>query len=409
MFQQVIKSKKDKSKFTISLSKLLVSLAIICSFLGSGVSFGTLFGINIIPERIIGIICALWLILNSLLVKNYQIKYGSIAVAYIYIVIISLLFSENHLKSLSLLLDYLCVFSIFSIIAVNVVDEKTYKENCNLFLFCVLLTIVICFYEYITRHHVARNYSQAYSKEEWAYEYTIKAPTAFLYNPNNVAVVMLISIPLMLDKIRIQDRFFYKSIWFFVVVLDFTVIFMTGSRGALVGGAFIVITYFFLSNMKLRLKLFILIFCWIVISCCSDFIFRQLEYGGMIENGKINIFSDGDGGRKNIALQALQNVFVRNPLLGSGAGAIENKGLISAHNMPIEIICNYGLVGLLIFVVLIAKLVKRFFSQNNKIISMCLLLAFFISMVIPPTIMTLPVLFIPISLRTGRSVGYKKR
>lgn len=382
---------------------MLVSLAIICSFLGSGVSIGTVLGFAVLPVRVIGIICAIRIILTLLSDRSCRLKIQYIVVSYIYMLIVTLLFSENYLNSFSLLLDYLCVISIFCVIVLNTINEDSYTKYSYLFLVCTLITIAICFYEYITLHHVANNYTQAYSMSDWAYSYTIKAPTAFLYNPNNVAVLMIIALPLILEKTKERCTSIKRIGWFVLVILDIAVVFMTGSRGGLVAGAAVLGIYFVASDIKLWKKLIVLIVVFAVVIYFSNFILDQMEYGGMLENGKINLFADGDGGRSSIAKAALENVFTNNLLFGSGASALENRGGMSAHNTIIEVLCNYGVFGTVIFIILIVRLLKRLLSQNNRIISILLALAFFMSMFIPPTIMTLSVLFIPLALRVGRS------
>ena len=390
-------------KYKISSSELLVYLAIICSFLGSGVSLGSAFGFAILPVRVIGIICAFWLALFGLSDKNKRLKIQSIVAAYVYILIVTLFFSKGYSNSIALLLDYLCLFSIFCVILLNIKDEATYERYRNIYLRCVIITILICFYEYITQHHVTGNYSNAYSVSDWAYSYTIKAPTAFLYNPNNVAVLMIIALPLMLEKNREEKTFFKKSVWIVGVILDIAVIFMTGSRGGVVAGAVILAGYFLAADIKLWKKVLVLIVGLAVAFYFSDFILNQLGYGGMLANGKLSIFAEGDGGRSNIRRLALNKVFVNNPLFGSGAGAIENTGMTSAHNTIIEVLCNYGIFGMCIFIFLIRRLLKGLLYLDNKIIPILLAIGFFMSMFIPPTIMTLHVLFIPLALKAGES------
>ena len=386
-----------------SSSDMLVSLAIICSFLGSGVSLGTILGFAILPIRIVGILCALWIILKCLRNTDRRLKVQYIVAAYLYMLIMTLLFTENYSNSISLLLDYLCLFSVFCVVLLNTNSEGAYKKYTNMYLICIVITIAICFYEYITQNHIARNYTQAYSTSDWAYVYTVKAPTAFLYNPNNVAVLMVIGLPLLFEKLIEKEDKSQNIIWIITIILDLAVIFMTGSRGGLLAGGIVVVVFYLASNIKLWKKILMLILGVALFLNFSTFILNQLGYGGMLKNGTFSFFAEGDGGRSNIARLAIENVFVQNPIFGSGAGALENQNLISAHNTIIEVLCDYGIIGIVIFIFLIIRLIKKMVSQNNSIISILLVLGFLMAMFIPPTIMTLYVLFIPLAFRIGRS------
>ena len=152
-----------------------------------------------------------------------------------------------------------------------------------------MLTIAICVYEYLTQNHIANNYTQNISMSDWAYAYTMKAPTAFLYNPNNVAVLMIISIPLYLEKINEDGTIIKKIGWIISLIADFAVIFMTGSRGGLLVGTLVVCLFFLFSNIKLWKKMLLLLIVIVAIIYFSGFILKQLDYGGMLSNGKINI------------------------------------------------------------------------------------------------------------------------
>ncbi len=392
----------------LSHSNILVSLAIICSFLGSGISLGTILGFVILPVRVIGLVCTVWVLLNGINNHRNQLKIQYIIVTFAYMVLVTLVFSQDYFNAIPLLLDYLCLFSIICVVLLNTNSEVAYKKYTNLYLICTLITIVICIYEYFTQNHIASNYTQNFSTSDWAYSYTLKAPTAFLYNPNNVAVLMIISLPLFFEKINEQGKVGKKIGWFVAAILDFAVIFMTGSRGGLIAGALVFAVFFLSSNIKLWKKLLFLIVISIVIIYFSGFMLKQLDYAGMLTNGKINVFADGDGGRISIAHNSIENVFKENPIFGLGAGSVENKGLISPHNTIIEVLCNYGIIGFGVFLLIMIRLGKKMLCQNNRIISILLLASFFMSMFIPPTIMTLYVLFIPLAFRASRSYFERK-
>lgn len=389
-------------KIKISFSNLMVSLAIISAFLGSGISLGSIFGYAILPVRFMGLLCIMYILLNLFNNNKDYRKIQDIIFMVVYIVIVTLSFSENYNKSISLFIDYLVSFSIFCVIVLKVKDNSLYEKYTNLYIICVIFTIIICIYEYLTHNHIASNYTEAFSVNDSAYTYTTKAPTAFLYNPNNVAVLMIVSLPLFLEKMKQSLKIFEKIFWFIWAFLNIAVIFMTGSRGGLVAAILIFSIFILLSDISLNKKIFLIFMSIIIIIYFSDFIFDQLGYGGMLVNGKISFFAEGDGGRSGIARNSLKIVFLENPIFGLGVNSVENKGLISPHNTIIEVLCNYGIFGLCIFAFLLIRLFQMLISQNNKTITFLLFLSFCMSMFIPPTIMTLYVIFIPFALRIGK-------
>lgn len=116
--------KKLSLNVKASPSSIVVSLAIICSFLGSGISLGTVFGFAILPIRIIGLVCAIWILLHVVNNHTIWLKIQYIVVAFIYMVLITLVFSEDYFKSFTLLLDYLCLFSIICVVLLNITEPR---------------------------------------------------------------------------------------------------------------------------------------------------------------------------------------------------------------------------------------------------------------------------------------------
>lgn len=380
----------------INKKKLLLFLVIILSFTGSGIVCFSAFGIAVTPVRIIGIICLILIIIQHRGAKKNV--HMLLIVAYAYIVLTTLLFSPAFTRAFSLLLDYLCAFSMMVFVQISVETKDDYRFSVKSFAWATLITIIICFYEYLTSTHIANNYAS--DTVGYIHTYLSKAPTAFLYNPNNVAVLMVLAIPLLLRIPKLYANARGTIVAYALIILDIATIFMTGSRGALVSALVLLALFLFTSKLKMWKKLLIIL-CGVGLAVYfSQFIFAQMAYGGMMKNGVIDILGEGDGGRGIIAKNAINKVFCAYPLFGAGAGGVEIITGASAHNMFVEVLCNYGICGMILFVALLGVMLKNLLKHKEyRVVSGLFFIAFVLCTQIPPTMMLLHFVFVEIALQ----------
>ncbi len=68
-----------------------------------------------------------------------------------------------------------------------------------------------------------------------------------------------------------------------------------------------------------------------------------------------------DNGREELTAAALE-LFLRSPLIGHGVGAYEKMQGMYAHNILLQLLCEYGIVGAALFLLWVVKLVRGFFT-----------------------------------------------
>lgn len=379
-----------KCKRNTSYLEIIIILTILATFTGSSIVFFFIAGIAVTPVRVMGMICLIYSIIDLAKKPKTQRYNVYLLTISLYIVIVSIVFSQSITQSMKLILDYLVCFAIFKMIVYSINNVHTLKKYLLTYYCGLIVTIAICIYEYLTGIHIAANYTGGSSGT--VYDYLAKAPTAFLYNPNNIAVLLMLSIPFIYLLAFYFNIHFGKIISFTLLILSATVIMMTGSRGGFVACIILIVPFVFLPNIKLWQKIGIVAVCVLLFQKAQVFIMQQLEYGGMLKAGEVSIFNQGDGGRSLIAQTALDEAFKKNVIFGNGAGGVEIMTGSSAHNFGIEILSNYGILGMIFVIIGIYSLIRKVRKIKNKLIkkSMTLfIIAFFMSMFIPPTLITL--------------------
>lgn len=383
--------------------KFLAVLSIISTFTGSGIVFFSFLGIAVTPIRVIGILALLGMIIQrgskSFVISKYE---GYFLLIFTYMLFDSVILSPNLINSLKLLLDYTSCMAIFILITTTCHTRRNYTQYLIAYMGAMGVTILICIYEYFTGNHITSNYAQG-GYDTLTLSYLQKAPTAFLFNPNNVGVLAIVSIPIMLllrtcikkneeNGLRIKGKRIILTLNTITVTLIPVVVLMTGSRGALVSCSIIFVIYLLGSRMKLWKKILIILLVTIAIYYGLDFIYKQLGYGGMLVNGQISIFNEGDGGRQDIIELIKENVFSNQFLFGTGVGGTSMKVGMSAHNFIYELLGDFGIVGFGLFLVGIGAIFKKIWSENDKDVKfdmLTVILSVILSMFIPPTFLTL--------------------
>lgn len=261
--------------------------------------------------------------------------------------------------------------------------------------------ILVSIFEYKTGLHVIpENYLAEYREGTWEYMMLSRAPTAFLYNPNNVGVAVLMGIPFIgaLEKPGMKKIYSISIhlVWF---LLSGYTILATGSRGAILFMMLAIFLYILLRNGAIYKKIlivaslfFVLMF---VIRASGRYIFTQLAYSGLLsQNSIFDTFNEG------IRLTLIEGGFEaakNNLFIGAGPGSAEmtvweQTGIyFPIHNFWIEWLITQGLVGMICFIVLYIRLVIAMIKSKNKEskIVLCSFFIFVIISIIPPTLITL--------------------
>ena len=305
---------------------------------------------------------------------------------------IALIITPNLGNFFKGLLSLIIIFSIIYFIVYYSDDEVDLNEYIKIYLIGMIIMFIMAIIEFITGFHFTdANYFQIYEIGSYEYEVLKKAPTVFLYNPNNIAIVATLSLPLR--NIGFKKK--YLKI-LYTILCGLTVLF-TGSRGGIIIFCLIILfeLFFFKQKEKTFYKfLFLGVIC-IIIIYFSDLILNQLKYAGFFNTSIEGMLEDS---RFYLISKAFE-LSVRNRFIGVGplcssiamASVLGNE--FSIHNFILEILVEFGLIGLVCFLIFYLYLLIKIFkikNNKNKRNSILLTLIIFIPLsFIPPTIISL--------------------
>lgn len=167
----------------------------------------------------------------------------------------------------------------------------------------------------------------------------------------------------MLEKNSIQ-----KSYFIIHIAIAFLVVLLTGSRAVFLYSTF-AIMFIFWSSLRTKIKIsHIITFTIVIILLITINNFVEIPGVNRIfsEKTSAQILERDFSGRSSLWSTAI-NTFKENSILGLGAGAYRDP--ISgqrAHNTFINIVVDYGIIGLILFLMLIIFSAFKLFSLSTK-------------------------------------------
>ena len=350
----------------IQLPKISEVFIISC-VVGVGISYGNLYFFHII-------LFSLFLYSILLLKKNtFKININFFSRNYIYFFpiffswyFLSLFWSINKLYTLQYLFYIFCGIAIVFIISINFSSEKKLRKALKIAGITFSIEIVLSFLESLTPFRLpvspfssvvtffGREPSLQPTLDSFAIPSLIQPPTGFQWNPNDLAITMIMLIPFFL--------FSRKNLIKWIAVSAITVIIiMTSSRTVLLSMGILFFTYFILYKKHLTtIALILLLF---------TVFFTQLDRLKESRNSQISdiantfsaiqnfvnddvIIGQSVSIRRELALngiQALKNTYG----VGVGAGgsiAVQEKlggvdgRITSMHNFWLELIVDSGIL-----------------------------------------------------------------
>lgn len=177
-------------------------------------------------------------------------------------------------------------------------------------------------------------------------------------------------LPTLLYSIYALRNKGHKFLWLFILTSSFVAILIYGSRGPLLGVVlFTLIVLFADSKMKITKKIFLtsgILLMYIYLISLNGFV-RILDYlffnlgfqtysitklKLMFEKG----IAESSSGRDFLYEQFIE-LILKNPLLGNGIGITQELWGFTPHNIFLQILVEFGLIGMVIFLMFFSVII----------------------------------------------------
>lgn len=368
---------------------IYISLLVISALIGLGISYSALYFFHVTVLLIL-------LIYSFSITKKFneftvvkQISKMHIPVIVMFCwYFLSILWVENLIDYMKYMFYLMCGVFIIFFVLFQVQKENIILKIYTISLYTISLQVIVSFLEIISpfRWPISpfskyvvffnRPYSFEHDFSSFQLTYLNSLPTGFAWNPNNLAIIMLIFFPLFL---MFNRKNAYMKIITFLMPL---IILMSGSRASVIGLLIILVVYLlYKKNIKLLLLSILII---TVVNMSEHILDEELYYKYEEILSLINIFDDIKNSRGSENSLGVRNDLVSNGIealidsygLGVGAGnSLEvqrqvGSNILSMHNIWIELLVEGGILFFVFFVIwymlLIIKLMNISWRNKNQ-------------------------------------------
>ena len=246
-------------------------------------------------------------------------------------------------------------FAMFFMYYRSVINRKLFSRIINLYMivsiFCFILTILSVLYS---------KFSMDLKMYEFIEYMALHRPVSSFFNTNYYATIcefiIIIAMYYFLSNKNKNNRLYFLC----VSTLAFIVLFLTENRTAL---PTILIATLVLSLTKNNKKVFAFLGIFtvviVILMIFSNRIFPRYEFIG-----------NSLGTRKEIWDNAIK-LFKQTFLFGSGPMAYQNATWVThpanhAHNIALDVLINFGIVGILVISPLFVGIVKQVYSIRKR-------------------------------------------
>ena len=333
---------KILEKYELNLDELLiliVSFTVFLPFYFLVFSFNALFFYLLVSEKIIPVLKQTPYVKNVLAFTGL-IFFVSILKQNLYGIGVSIIIFE---------------FSIFFMYYRSIINRKLFSKIINLYMivsiFCFILTIFSVLY---------KKFSMNLKMYEFIEYMALHRPISSFFNTNYYATIcefiIIIAMYYFLSNKNRNNRLYFLC----VSTLAFIVLFLTENRTAL---PTILIATLVLSFTKNNKKVFtflgIFTIVIVILMIFSNRIFPRYEFIG-----------NSLGTRKEIWENAIK-LFKKTFLFGSGPMAYQNASWVThpanhAHNIVLDLLINFGIVGNIIIFPLFIGIFKKVYSIRKR-------------------------------------------
>ena len=246
----------------------------------------------------------------------------------------------------------------------------------------------------------------------WSEQTVLFRINSALGQPNNLGLYLILVLPVSVYSITFFSKFLSRFFIFLILALQLIVLFLTYSRSAWLGFAFMILagSIFLLLKYKYKKTLyFLLLLTFITFLSVLTVLFshkikvdasKELSFKNRIES--LFVLDIGSNKNRLITYQNAINAIKQKPLIGWGPETmwqwyyqfynkdilyteIYNKNFDRTHNEILDILVFSGLIGLICYLTLVVyigrvgiKNIKNLLNQKNKdYLSLFLLLGIF--------------------------------
>lgn len=178
----------------------------------------------------------------------------------------------------------------------------------------------------------------------------------FFNDPNDLGMFFLMNIPIIFYLRSVTKSGLLKFVYFALIIGLVTGIFLTNSRGSLVGFLALLLAYFYFKYGKVKTAIFTFLFLPIVYFIMSKF--RTIDSQESSANDRIQAWYEGI------------QMFKYRPLFGIGKGGFVDAHGLTAHNSYVLIWAELGTIGYILWFMTICltifMLIKIFNLNKEK-------------------------------------------
>lgn len=279
--------------------------------------------------------------------------------------LISLIFSNNFLNSLSGLCKYLSLVSLFYIARISG------RKNKNQLIFTLIISATLvslyslhCFFvgskfalEYLSQHKIHNPFAREFLTRNRAFS-PFMLPSLLA---NYLIMIIILCLGAAIQKIKQNKKDFLLFLNLFCLSLCFLTLFFTKSLGGWIALAVSVFTFFILGKMCNK-KAWLVIALILVCSTCLFF---------MRIHGNKNFTKPGFSVHKRISYwKETATIIGQHPLTGVGIGNFYLKETRYAHNSYLQIWAEIGLLGIIswlgIIFIFILKGIENLYKKEES-------------------------------------------
>ena len=177
--------------------------------------------------------------------------------------------------------------------------------------------------------------------------------------------VALMNFYLSIYYFRKSNNIFYKFIFTTMLFISFIAVFNSGSRGALISFIVSFFILFYLLNSKLNTKrkiTFSIFFAFLLVS----FYFLLDQFNAFSSLDVIGSNQDLSSIKRFGFIQFSTDAFLNNPIFGNGWGYVRNRLGNPPHSLPIQLLAELGIIGLLPEILIYRKVFLIFNNVKSK-------------------------------------------